>query len=108
MKDKYELHIVNPSPQWEYVSFCGIRTKQQTEEFVKELSKYDKMPENSCFGTIKYLCDNPNRILEISFDNNKCKCGEDSCLWNLKHGKCTDKIICDIIGKILFTKAYSK
>lgn len=107
-RDKYELYIENPSPSWEYMSFCGIRTEQQVEDFLKESSKFDKMPETCCFSAIKYLCDNSSRILEISFDNNKSKCGVDSCLWNLKHGKCTDKVICDIVGKILFTKAYSK
>ena len=132
---KYSLYIYNPD--YNDFRFCANITKQQAEDFLKELSKYNTMPESCCFGRIKAMIstnaeicvnvgsklsdkfsyDRPEGQMTIRFDDygyayscdsHNCKCEVKSCLWNIKHGKCQDETIRNTIGKILFKKAYSK
>ncbi len=130
---QYELYIYDPD--YNDFRFCANITKQQAEDFLKELSKYNTTPESCCFGRIravilteaeicvnvglklsdKFSYDRPEGRMKIKFDDygysydgHNCKCEVKSCLWNMKHGKCKDETIRNTIGKILFKKVYSK
>lgn len=130
---KYGLYIYDPD--YNDFRFCANITKQQAENFLKELSKHKTTPESCCFGRIKAtifteaeICVNvgskpsdkfsynrPEGQMKIRFDDygyaydgHNCKCEVKSCLWNIEHGKCKDETIRNTVGKILFKKTYSK
>ncbi len=124
--DKYELYMDNPSV---YVLnrdnfFCGNITKRQVDNFLKELSKYESVPESGCFNQISahvltksskhilVVAPNNNQnfeefynVLKIDFEGVKCKC--DHCLDNIKSGRCKDDFVRKIIGKTLFGRMYA-
>ena len=125
--DKYDLCIDDPSRIIHNRDsiFCGRITKQQVDSFIKALSKYDKIPETCCFGSLNarvltkkwdsvlmtksatdHFVNKSCAQLQIDIDKTMCKCAD--CLDNIKNGRCRDAFVRMVIGKILFSKMYAK
>jgi hypothetical protein len=128
VSEVYGLYIENPTCINRERERCGQITKQQAEDFLKKLAEYDMPPKSCCFGCISakiithetkhILIAEPehyyqklknfefNGQLLIDFDRVRCKC--DSCIRNIKNGKCIDAFVRETLGKIIFKKNYQR
>lgn len=129
---KYDVEVTNTIEGWGYSSTerleCGKMSATQIKKYLKEISEYSNIPDDSCIHHIyamycakdsmsTTLCRNCTQQsgtnesnygslqLHVFLTNGK-KCNRHDCFNNIQNGKCTDKFVIDIIGKKFFSKQY--
>ena len=131
-KKTYPVSIINFSPAWNYCAAdclqikCTPMTKSGINRLFQKASIYHHIPETSCIYSISMAFnENVTKSFSVGTSNgikeknvadlkirlqmrNSHKCSHENCFHNIRCGKCTDKFMIDLIGKILFKDKYQK
>ena len=128
---QYDVSITNTTNGWGWCDInvlpCKPMTAKEIKTYMNKINHYKEIPLDSCLyyisfdfqdthqRKISFSTLHPHKYTDqrslggffISVQMKNCqKCSNKDCFNNIDNGKCTDKFVCEIIGKYLFKEKY--